>query len=88
MQDPVLAAFVKQLTDGGESTAAGGGGWACGEECGEIKAVGDVGGHDVDTPKGTCRIKEGGLDKRGGDLFCAKQRAAFDFFQSTIGVGV
>jgi hypothetical protein len=32
MQDPVLAAFVKQLTDGGESTAAGGGGWACGKE--------------------------------------------------------
>jgi hypothetical protein len=32
MQDPVLAAFVKQLTDRGESTAAGGGGWACREE--------------------------------------------------------
>jgi hypothetical protein len=36
MQDPVLAAFVKQLTDRGESTAAGGAGWACGEERGEI----------------------------------------------------
>jgi len=32
MKDPVLAAFVKQLTDGGESTAAGRGRWACGEE--------------------------------------------------------
>jgi hypothetical protein len=32
MQDPVLAAFVKQLTDGGESTAACWGGWASGEE--------------------------------------------------------
>jgi hypothetical protein len=28
MQDPVLATFVKQLTDGGKSAAAGGGGWA------------------------------------------------------------
>jgi hypothetical protein len=32
MQDPVLAAFVKQFTDGGKSTTSGGGGWACGEE--------------------------------------------------------
>ena len=32
MQDPVLAAFVKQLTDGGESTGPGGGRWASGEE--------------------------------------------------------
>jgi hypothetical protein len=32
MQDPVLAAFVKQLTDGGESTTAVGGGWARGKE--------------------------------------------------------
>jgi hypothetical protein len=32
MKDPVLAAFVKQLTNGGESTTADGGGWVCGEE--------------------------------------------------------
>ena len=32
MKNPVLAAFVKQLTDGGESTGPGGGRWASGEE--------------------------------------------------------
>ena len=32
MQDAVLVAFVKQLTDGGESTGPGGGRWASAEE--------------------------------------------------------
>ena len=32
MQYPVLAAFVKQLTNGGESTCPSGGRWASGEK--------------------------------------------------------
>jgi len=84
MKDSLAGAELKQPADGSKNPGTGRGLGAGGEKGGQVTALGEIGGDDIDPPEGTDGIKKRGLNLGSGDFSFRKEGGTLDFTSGAV----